>query len=131
VLRLGGTPGANQVLAAVGPPPLQVEFSATGRLGVADSIVAISGDGATAPPNTTLPAFVVKVTDHFGNPIPLVQVTWEVLLGDGQLSTTSSVSNGAGLTSASYTLGPSIGTHRIRARIPSGDSHIFIAIAAP
>ena len=131
VLRLGGSPGVNRVLAAVGPPPLQVEFSATGTLGVADSIVAISGDSASAPPNTTLPAFVVKVTDRFGNPIPLIQVTWEVLLGDGQLNTSTSVSNGAGLASASYTLGPSLGVHRIRARIPSGDSYIFTATAAP
>jgi hypothetical protein len=131
LLQLGGAPGTNTVRAIVGPPPLQVDFSATGTLGTADSIVAISGDSATALPNTTLPAFVVKVTDHFGNPMPLVQVSWEILLGDGQLSAPTSVSNGGGLASVSYTLGPGLGVHRIRARIPAGDFHIFIATAAP
>ena len=131
LLRLGGTPGNNTVRARVGPPPLQVDFSATGTLGVADSIVAISGDSATASPNTTLPPFVVKVTDHFGNPMPLVQVSWEILLGDGHLSASTSVSNGAGLASISYTLGSTLGVHRIRARIPAGDFHVFIATAAP
>ena len=131
LLRLGNSAGANAVLAVVGPPPLQVDFTATGRLGVADSIVPVSGDSASAPPNTTLPAFVVRVTDRFGNPSPSVQVSWEILLGDGQLSSTTSLSSGAGLASASYTLGPALGVHRIRARIASGDSYTFTATAVP
>jgi adhesin/invasin len=129
--RLGGTPGPNLVRAAVGPPPLQVEFAATGVLGAADSLSPVSGDSASAAPGSTLPAFVVRVIDHFGHTFAGVPVTWEILLGDGTLSGTTSLSDANGIASMVYRLGPTAGKHEIQARIPSGAGYIFTAFATP
>ncbi|HEX9895501.1 MAG TPA: Ig-like domain-containing protein [Gemmatimonadales bacterium] len=131
LFRLGATPGGNTVRAAVGAAPLFTDFSATGTIGVADSIEIVSGDSVSALPGSTLPPFVVRVTDAVGNPVAGVTVTWEIVTGTGVLTPASSLTDAAGTASTVYRLGPGFGTREVQARIPGGKSVLFTATAAP
>jgi hypothetical protein len=79
------------------------------------TIVLVSGGGQSAPPSTALSApIVVEVRDQFGFVVPGVTVTFAVIAGGGNLTTTSVASDAAGRASTSWSLGAS-GTQTIRA----------------
>ena len=60
-------------------------------------------------------SLAVTVTDGSGNPVPGVTVNWSVAGGGGSLGALSSVTNGAGLASTTWTLGALAGLQSVTA----------------
>ncbi len=112
-LTLGSAPGTVTGKVAVpvdeGITPVETAFTATALSDDADGIAALSGDGQSAPVNSSLPApLVVEVTDRFGNPIPNVTIAW-TFTGGGSLSETSTNTNADGQASVTRILGATAG----------------------
>lgn len=91
---LGGRTGeGNNRVMATAPGYLgQPEFCAIGTVGEPQRITAVSGGGQVGPIGEALPApFVVLVTDLDGNPVPDVDVTFDVTQGGGTIGGETSV----------------------------------------
>lgn len=87
---------------------------------VAKNLVITSGNGASGVVNSTLPPFVVTITDAYGNPIQGVAVTFVIAStpagATGQnLSTTNATTDASGQASTSLTLGNVAGTYTVSA----------------
>jgi hypothetical protein len=123
--RLPSAAGPVTVTALVRDTELDVAFGVTGTHGAPVVLAITAGNGQTGDPGEELEPFRVRVTDQFGNPAPEVTVTWEIEEGDGLLSTEESVSGADGQAEAVYTLGPTPGVQRIRARLDSGAEVVF------
>jgi hypothetical protein len=81
-------------------------------------LIKHAGDTQTAAANTALPvAFEVIVLDQFGNSLKNVVVEWTILSGGGSLSETSNQTVEGGVSSVTYTTGPTAGTAQIQARV--------------
>ncbi|HET9637002.1 MAG TPA: hypothetical protein VFP26_13830 [Gemmatimonadaceae bacterium] len=89
------------------------------NVGVNDPAVVVkhAGDGQAGPTNTALPvAFEVLVLDQFGNSLKNVVVDWTIVSGGGSLSETSNKTVEGGVSSVTYTTGPTAGTAQIQAK---------------
>jgi uncharacterized GH25 family protein len=74
-------------------------------------------DQQTAPTNTQLPdPLSVLVTNQFGQPVPNVTVNWTIVSGGGTLSASSDLTDEGGVSSVTYTTGPTAGTVTIQAQ---------------
>jgi hypothetical protein len=81
-------------------------------------LIKHAGDSQTGPANTTLPvAFEVIVLDQFGNSLRGVTVDWIVVAGGGSVSETSNNTVEGGVSSVTYTTGPTAGTAQIQAKV--------------
>jgi len=111
---LGGAAGQQKVRASVTgtgvPDGLLVDFSATAVSGAGANIVMVSGDGQTAAVGSALPeSLVVRVTDALDNPVPGIEVDWDVG-GGGSISPASVTTDAQGLAAAQRVLGNAAGT---------------------
>ncbi|HET7471401.1 MAG TPA: Ig-like domain repeat protein [Gemmatimonadales bacterium] len=111
---LGGAAGQQKVRASVTgdgvPDGLLVDFSATAVSGAGAKLVLVSGDNQTAAVRSALPeSLVVRVTDALDNPVPGVEVTWDVG-GGGSISPGSVTTDASGLAAAQRVLGNASGT---------------------
>ena len=117
---------------ATGSP---VIFTATAIPNLPDQVRISSGDGQSGPVNTALSEpLVLYVGDQFDNPFPGQQIEWLITAGSGTLSTSLSVSDGAGLASTFLTLGSTPGSVSVLARFPgaqTGPRATFTATATP
>jgi len=94
VAGLTGSPVA--FVASAAQPPTQMALS--------------SGDGQTATAGQALAQpLVVVVRDAASNPVAGVTVAWQVTAGGGTLGAATSVTNGSGLASMTYTAGTTAG----------------------
>lgn len=95
------------------------------------AIQAGDGQSVTVTGDATL---TVLVTDPDGAPQSGVSVSWSVVSGGGSVASTGA-SNGAGLASATFTLGPVAGAQRAKASIGgfagSGVTFTVTALAGP
>ncbi|HZT23460.1 MAG TPA: hypothetical protein VFB55_11180, partial [Verrucomicrobiae bacterium] len=92
------------------------------------NLVLVSGNGQTAAAGSSLSSpLVVKVVDASGAPVPGVVVTFAVTAGGGSLSTTQTISDAAGLASATFQLGPQAGTNTVKVSSGSLSPVIFTA----
>lgn len=112
-LTLGAVPGTitGKVAVPVDPgiTPVEAAFTAIAVSDDANGIAYVSGDGQSAPVNSTLAEpLVVQVTDQFGNPISGVTISWTANDG-GSVSASSTVTDGNGQTSVTRTLGGNAG----------------------
>ena len=98
-----GTQAVPNTLTATPTGVTAVTFSATANPDVADSIKLNGGNGQTDTVAATLAAYSVRIADQYGNGVPGTTVTWGVT-GGGSI-TPSSISNGAGIASATRILG--------------------------
>lgn len=81
-------------------------------------LAIVAGDAQTAPAGTVLPVPLgVIVIDQYGFVVENVTVTWEITLGGGSLSASSTKTDSNGVTSVSYTAGPTAGTATITATV--------------
>jgi hypothetical protein len=73
----------------------------------------------------------VRVTDASGHAVPAVSVRWSVVTGGGTISPASSTTNGSGVASAAFTLGPPAGEQQAQALVDglTGSPVIFGATA--
>ena len=131
-LRLGSTLGTQTVSATLRGGGQPVTFNATATPAPASQVVIVSGDDQTGVVGTRLPAdLTVRVTDAFGNPKQGITVFFTVLIGNGSLSSTTAVSDAAGLARVQWTLGPPASTQRVAAQIPGSLPAIFDATGTP
>ena len=89
-------------------------------------LIKHAGDSQSAAANTALPvAFEVIVLDQFGNSLKNVTVDWTILAGGGSLSETSNKTVEGGVSSVTYTTGPTAGTAQIQAKVSGIPPVIF------
>jgi hypothetical protein len=74
-------------------------------------------------------ALVVRLVDTAGNGVPDQAVTWVVSSGGGSVSPETGTTNGVGLATAEWTLGPSAGPNTVTAVVPRVGGVTFRAIA--
>jgi hypothetical protein len=94
------------------------EFLAHAKPGPPDTLTATTplsqpgrrGEDITPPP-------AVRIVDRFGNPVPEVQVAWQVIAGNGRVSEPITRTDEAGTATVSWRLGNRPGVHKLTASI--------------
>ncbi|MFZ3191177.1 MAG: hypothetical protein WA180_22155, partial [Candidatus Sulfotelmatobacter sp.] len=105
------------LVTAAGLPNLT--FVETVTPGPAANIVATSGTGQSAPPNTQMAQpLVVKVSDQYGNPVSGVAVTFADGGAGGSFSANPVSTSSSGVASVNYTTSATAGTVTISAAAP-------------
>ena len=130
--RVLGTAAGTQTAAASAPQLAgsPVIFTHTGVPGSAASLVLVSGDGQSAAPGAELPdPLVVRLVDEEGNALRDQAVSWIIGVGGGGVSPTTGQTDGEGLSSARWTLGPSQGLNTVNA-VVSGLSVVTFTASA-
>ncbi len=84
--------------------PASATLSITGRTALPLALVVVSGDDQLATSLQPLAPFVVRATNTLGA-VSGLAVLWEIVQGDGSLSTTQSITNASGEASAVLTPG--------------------------
>jgi hypothetical protein len=117
------------VTDTAGASDLIAEFHATAHPASPDTLSAMTAleqHGQRQVPVEDPPQ--VRVVDRFGNPVPGVAVAWEVIYGEGQI-TTPTVTDPEGKASVDWILGNRIGVHKLMAAIEgaSGSPVVFRA----
>ena len=83
------------------------------------SLALVSGGGQTGGVDTLLPQpITVKVTDSLSNPVSGFLVGFAVASGGGSVSPPNATTNASGQASASWTLGPTVGTQSLSVTAP-------------
>jgi uncharacterized protein YhjY with autotransporter beta-barrel domain len=78
-------------------------------------LVKVSGDGQSAPINTTVPQPLVVEARVNSTPQSGIGINWQVISGDATIGSTSGATNGSGQSSATIDLGPTPGSVTVRA----------------
>jgi hypothetical protein len=121
---LGTVPGSYMVVAALVGVEGQdkvAEFHGTAAPGapaVSAAQTPLDQPGRREQPVRTPP--VVQMVDRFGNPVPGIAVTWQVVAGEGQVANPISTTDAEGKASAEWTLGNRIGVHKLTASLEGG-----------
>jgi alpha-tubulin suppressor-like RCC1 family protein len=111
---------------------LSASVTITVAAGSASMLSKAAGDGQTATVGTTLPdSLRVKVTDSYGNAIPLVLVSWTVVSGDASVSPATSQTLTDGIAKARVTLGSQTGPISISAAFGSATATFTATAKAP
>ena len=118
---LGTAPGDYVIQARLpqeeGEPQIQ-EFTARAKPGPPDTLSAASpvsqpgrrGQDVTPPP-------VVRIVDRFGNAVPDIQVAWQVISGNGEISEPITRTGSVGTATVNWKLGNRPGVHKLTATI--------------
>ncbi|HEY9229395.1 MAG TPA: Ig-like domain-containing protein, partial [Gemmatimonadaceae bacterium] len=102
---LGKAPATPNTLTATVSGLSPVTFTATGAVGSASKLAAISGDGQAGDVGSPMSnPFVVRVTDAFDNPIVNAPVTFALTSGSGTLVPSSTTTDAQGRASSTITL---------------------------
>lgn len=130
-VQAGAGPSAVRVRAALPAFPAvePVEFELEVQAPSGNSLIAISGDGQSAPVNSPFPApLLVRALDG-ASPVAGVTVTWTVLSGAVQLDpggqSANSTTDTSGFTQINLLAGPTPGPATIRASAPGFDATEF------
>jgi Bacterial Ig-like domain (group 1) len=118
---LGTVPGSYLVkarLSGVAIVDSIAEFRATAHAGAPDTL---SAQPPLAQPGrrqlAVKDAPTVRVADQFGNPVPNARVEWQVIYGEGQVTSPTTATDAEGIASVNWTLGNRIGEHKLTATI--------------
>lgn len=92
--------------------------------------VIVSGNNQTGKPGATLTQpLVIKVTDNYGNVLPGLGVTWDVVtVGSVRLFNTITTTDYNGLSSTSIQLGPNSGKYKVRALVGGKEALFDVTI---
>jgi hypothetical protein len=118
---LGTVPGtytATAQLVGAGGEDQVTQFQAIAIAGAPDTLAAqspLAQPGLRNQPVSTPPQ--VRVVDRFGNAIPGVPVSWQVISGGGQVSSPITATDERGLASVEWDLGNQRGVHKLTAAI--------------
>jgi len=115
--RFGTTAGPEIIHADVpGLTGSPVQFLLTSLADSPDSLFIVSGNNQSGTGGEALAQpFVVKVTDHFANPVPNIPVTFNVTQGGGSITEPQpQYSNAEGIVSAHYILGSSTSQNLVK-----------------
>jgi len=85
---------------------------------VATQISLVGGNDQIGTVSSVLAdPLTVSVTDAGDNPVPDVTVTWSVIAGGGSVTATSTT-DGGGIATTQFTLGPAVGPQQVEAQVP-------------
>jgi hypothetical protein len=120
----GTVPGSYMVVArvvgeAVGDTTA-AEFVAAAKPGAPDtlsSMIPLAQPGRRQQPVGDPP--LVRVVDRFGNPVPEIPVAWQVIAGEGTVSSPITTTDADGQARVDWTLGNRFGVHKLTAAIES------------
>jgi alpha-tubulin suppressor-like RCC1 family protein len=133
-LQLKSSTGSNSGTATIAQGvsgQVSVVFTATGVAGAPAQTVVKAGNNQAAAAN--VPVFVapaVTVRDQYGNLITGASVSFVVTAGGGSVGNPTATANGAtGASAGSWTLGPSLGTNTLEARVTGAPTIVFTATA--
>ena len=125
-----GSKVGQQTLTATVAGLTAVTVQATGTMSASGAAIVDNGNNQVAGSGAVLPTFLrVLVVDQAGNPALGARVSWAVATGGGAISKSSGTTNTAGLDSAKWTLGPSIGTQTVTATVSGVGSVTYTAAA--
>lgn len=126
---LGSKVGQQTLTATIaGLTPVTVQ--ATGTISSSGAAIVDNGNSQVAGSGAILPTFLrVLVLDQAGNPALGARVSWAVASGGGAISKSSGTTSAAGLDSAKWTLGSSIGAQTVTATVTGVGSVTFAATA--
>lgn len=114
---LGSKVGLQQVTASVTGIP-SVTLQATAQIGSAGALLIDNGDAQVGGTGALLATYLrVLVVDQSGTPVVGARVIWSAATGNGTLSKASGLTNAAGLDSAAWTLGTTVGTQQVTATV--------------
>jgi hypothetical protein len=95
------------------------------------SLRYLGGDGQEGEAGAPLAgSLLVGVEDGFGRPVASVNVNFAVDLGGGSVSSSSVLSDSAGLASVTWTLGPVVGSNEVRVQLDASIHHLPIVFRA-
>jgi hypothetical protein len=120
---LGTVPGSYKVVARLVGAETEVqtaEFTAAANPALPDTLspqIPLDQPGRRQQQVGDAP--LVRVVDRFGNPVPNVPVAWQVIAGEGTVSSPITTTDAEGETSVEWTLGNRIGVHKLTAAIGS------------
>jgi hypothetical protein len=123
--------GRGRLLAEVVGSDLRAEVLIVSRAGEPARIAVLNGNGQQAEAGELLPErLAVVVTDRDGNPVPGVDIGFEIRSGDGVVGPQRVRTDSLGIASALWRLGPVPGTQEVRATaLDLGSSATFTATA--
>jgi uncharacterized protein (TIGR03437 family) len=128
-LRLGPNAGPNVVTASASGFS-SVSFLAGGGSSINSALPLMlpnGGDNQTGSAGTVLPEpLTLTFVDQSRQPIPGVQIKWAVTAGGGSITAASPVSDSSGKVSATWTLGPTVGTQNATATIVIEGSNFIL-----
>jgi parallel beta-helix repeat protein len=131
-LTLGSTAGVNSISSEIASSGAnQVIFTANGLAGAPYDIIILSGNGQTDVVDAKLPdAFVVQITDQFGNPVPNADVWFNITGGNGTLDTSNPIlTDMNGTAETILNLGPDPGPNTVSAEIVGDGTNRVIFLA--
>ncbi|MGH7733416.1 MAG: hypothetical protein ACREOE_06890, partial [Gemmatimonadales bacterium] len=129
---LGSAIGTDSIRATIEGTAATATFIATSTSGAASAISMVSGNAQSDTVGLPLPApLIVRVADGSNNPVANAKVFWTRTFGTGTVSADSTVTDAAGHTQISFTLGTLVGTDSIKAALAGGDSVKFAATGTP
>jgi protocatechuate 3,4-dioxygenase beta subunit len=134
VWTMGPNMGAQQLVAVLSGALVldSTVFNATAINGPAAQIIIDAGNGQRGTVGTALATPVsARVTDIGGNAVPGAPVTWTVLSGGGQITTSRQITDSTGHAFATWTLGGTGGQQTAKATISTGLAAGINAAAAP
>lgn len=133
IWRYGRTSGPQRVRAKIANHTASVEVAGLARPDVPATFAMVSGSQQQDTVMRELPnPYVVRVADRYGNPVPGVEVRWSVLLGEGNLSASVTLTGDDGTASVIHRLGRIAGTQAVRATIDGlPDAILFVSSALP
>ncbi|OGU04444.1 MAG: hypothetical protein A2085_09095 [Gemmatimonadetes bacterium GWC2_71_10] len=105
--------------------------SAGGAADAAAYLTVVIGDGQSGGRSSPLPQNVlVLVTDSVGLGVPGVTVRFLVTSGGGSVVPAEAVSDSNGLAETTWTLGSSLGTQTMSARVARSDGPLLVSVTA-
>jgi len=133
-LNLNGIVGTGAIAAEYGDGVLTQAFPLKITPGPPGAMTIIQGNNQTGKPGQQLPiALVVQVQDGFGNVLPFVPMSWQVLNTGvpATLQNASTATDGAGNGSTLVTLGPTNGTVIIQASAGNASASFSLTVSNP
>jgi adhesin/invasin len=128
---LGSIPGPNTVLAAVPGTPASVVLTAIG-LKAPGRIVKVAGDSQVVVAGSQLPVDpVAQVLDTQDQPMAGVEVSFQIIGGQGSLSASKDTSDANGLVSVGWQVGTIAEASTLAASVSGVASATFRADAIP
>ena len=123
--ELGTEPGPQSVVAQLvvsdTTAPQVEEFTAQAKPAPPDTLSAMSATSQPGRRGKKVDAApVVRVVDRFGNPVPQVQVAWQVIVGEGKVGEAITLTTDDGTSTVDWTLGKRVGVQRLTATVGPG-----------
>src|SRR5574341_157086 len=112
--------------AAAGLTGSPVAFTET--VAGARQIQIVSGNSQSDTVGAVLAPFVVQVTDAQSNPVAGAKVAWLRIAGTGTVSADTTVTDAAGLTQITYTLGATPGADQVRATLVGSTANVVFDV---